>query len=252
MSEYFRVLKRIETDQPRHTVPPPALAAAKRAPGPAPLMPEVPIARASSAAQASPISPASAAAFATLFDNLRALANGHPARNLVFAGASTLESVRAVTTGLALHLETLGLQVLVAELTDAGGRSALRRRRGEWNEGLDERTLVALDLHGSAWSSEFANWLRVATPCADLVIIEGRPLAKSIDSALLARACDGLVIVAQPEVTHREALQVAAERARVVGCRTLGVVMHAAKDPIPRWMRRVLTDDRRTRSEREN
>jgi Mrp family chromosome partitioning ATPase len=68
---------------------------------------------------------------------------------------------------------------------------------------------------------------------------------------LLARACDGLVIVAQSEVTHREALQLAAERARVVGCRTLGVVMHATKAPIPRWMRRVFVEERRTHTDPE-
>lgn len=251
MSEYFRVLKRIETDQPRHTASPPALAAAKRALSQPALMPESPVKRAPSATLASPIAGATATAFATLFDNLRALANGHPARNLVFAGASTAESVRAVTTGLALHLEGLGLQVLVADLTEPTGRSLLRRRRGAWDERSEGRDVLSLDLHGSAWPSEFADWLATAAPRADLVIIEGRPLAQSIDSALLARACDGLVIVAQPEVTHREALQVAAERARVVGCRTLGVVMHATKDPIPRWMRRALTDDRRLPAEPE-
>jgi hypothetical protein len=34
----------------------------------------------------------------------------------------------------------------------------------------------------------------------------------------------------------------AAERARIAGCKTLGVVMHGTKDRMPGWIRRLLGD----------
>jgi hypothetical protein len=43
-------------------------------------------------------------------------------------------------------------------------------------------------------------------------------------------------------VTERAALQVAAERARIAGCKTLGVVMHGTKDRMPGWLRRLIGD----------
>ena len=44
----------------------------------------------------------------------------------------------------------------------------------------------------------------------DLVLVEAPPLCDSLDAALLARSCDGLVIVAGAGVTERTALAAAA------------------------------------------
>lgn len=98
---------------------------------------------------------------------------------------------------------------------------------------------LTVDLNGSAAPGELSAWLDGAAVDSDLVLLEAPPLADSIDAALLACACDGLVIVADAEVTPRSALQVAAERAQVAGCRTLGVVMNGAKERMPSWMRRL-------------
>jgi len=244
MSDYVHALKRLDTDRRDTAVAAPPAVGAKR-----PHLHRAPHSDSPGAQDTASIAPETAAAFAALFDNLRALANGQPTRNLVFAPASAAESVRAVTAGLVGQLERRGLHALVAELTESAGRSLLTRRSGEWDAAAGIADRLAFDLHGPTWATEFADWLAVATRRAAAVVIEGLPLAHSIDSAVLARACDGLVIVAQPEVTHREALQVAAERARLVGCRTLGVVMHAARDPLPRWIRRLVDGGRRRPAE---
>ena len=83
MSEYFRVLKRIEGDQPDIEVQPASAAGAAR-PGDQPLSPPAP-------PQPAPIAASLTAdarvAFVRLFDNIRTLANGNAVRTLVFAGA---------------------------------------------------------------------------------------------------------------------------------------------------------------------
>ena len=85
-------------------------------------------------------------------------------------------------------------------------------------------------------------WIARIAPQDELIVITGPPLAASVDAALLACACEGLVIVAESEVTERAALQIAADRARIAGCRTLGVVMHRTKDRLPGWVRRMVGD----------
>ena len=246
MSEYFRVLKRIERTQPDRDVPTTArvvgssahegTSARERVADASPARPR--------ALPAPPLvnfsRPEVAAAFVELFDNIRALGEGRPVRTLVFAGASGTESVRAVTAGLAAHVQGLGLRVLMAELADVGGRPILRSRGGAAEPHPGSGDPIPTDLGGKAAPAELMDWLEGAGSIADFIIIEGRPLAESIDAALLARACDGLVIVAQTEVTPRDALRGAAERARTIGCRTLGVVLHGQREHGPLWLRRLM------------
>jgi Mrp family chromosome partitioning ATPase len=175
---------------------------------------------------------------ATLFDNIRALASGQATRTLVFAGATSTDSVHAVAEGLARHAQRRGITVFVAELihTDSGPAMLVARMAAEPYETIPA---LAIDLNGSAVPSELNAWLDRTAASSDLVLLEAAPLADSIDAALLACACDGLVIVADAEVTPRSALQVAAERAQITGCRTLGVVLNGTKEHLPGWMRRL-------------
>ena len=187
----------------------------------------------------SPVPAMPAAAYGALFDNLRALANGGGVRVLVFASAAAEESARAVVDGTASHAQRLGLRVVTAAVTESGGRAVLQRPPDETSGPTSRLTPLAVDLHRPAWQSAFAEWRCAAASDADLVIIEGRPLGESIDSAVLACACDGLVIVAQAEVTARATLRLAAERSRTIGCRTLGVVMRGRGQRLTRWFRRT-------------
>jgi hypothetical protein len=177
------------------------------------------------------------AAFARLFDNIRALTNGNAIRTLVFAGASAREPVRAVIAGLSALVQERGLTVLTAELGHWSGRTILRSRA---LDALDSKERGAapesIELGAPARSVDVTDWLQEAERVADLVLIEGLPLEQSIDSALLARSCDGLVIVATTGLTARDALAVAADRAQTVGCRAFGLVLHSSRDRAPRWL----------------
>ena len=184
-----------------------------------------------------PLSAESQRGIATLLDKIRALGGGQATRTLVFAGAAASDSVHAVSDGLARHAEHYGMHVLVAELIVREGGHRLVAVGAVQQD--DERTR-AIDLHGAGTPAELNAWIDRVAGTRDLVILEGPPLAESIDAALLACACDGLVIVADAEVTPRAALQAAAERAQIAGCRTLGVVMNGTKDRVPSWVRRLM------------
>jgi hypothetical protein len=174
---------------------------------------------------------------ATLFDNIRTLASSRATRTLVFAGAIGTDAVHSVTEALAHHARRRGMVVFVAELTRTDGGQMLVARMPIASH--DAPHTLAIDLNGAAAPGELNAWVDRTVATSDLVLLEGPPLADSIDAALLACACDGLVIVADAEVTPRSALQVAAERSQIAGCRILGVVMNGTKERMPNWMRRL-------------
>jgi len=187
------------------------------------------------------LSPSDALApgYTDLLDRLRArAAQGMPARTLIFASPSPSPATAAVIEGLASRAEQLGLQVVRGELRGAAPRSQPSTRRSASIERPSRQGLMvaprptALDPEVRVWLSQYRD--------ADLVLIEGPPLLHSIDAALVARACDGLVLVAEQGATERRALQEAASRARLTACSLLGVVVTGAEDPRPRWLRRLL------------
>ncbi len=176
----------------------------------------------------------------TLLENLRMLANGRSTRTIVFAGASVGDGAQQVAIGLAEHASRNGSQPFVAELAGTAAQSRLVPITNALEGPASSPRILAIDLDAGVQPEHIYGWIAEAAPRAELVILMGPPLATSIDSALLARGCDGLVIVAESEVTERAALQVAADRARVAGCRTLGVVMHGTKEHVPSWIHRLI------------
>jgi len=154
---------------------------------------------------------------ATLLDNIRAVAKGGSMRTLVLAGVSSGEPVRVVTAGLAAHARQRGMNVVLADLVPSAGPIRLVGRSG--NESLQIDNLA---------------------PDVDLMIIQAPPLTESVEGALFASACDGLVIVAERGVTELVALKAAAERAHTAGCRTLGIVIMGDREQMPLWLRRLL------------
>lgn len=240
MSEYFRVLKRIERDQPDTTARPARSSTARHLRSQPSSAVSRPV-RHQPASSAVALPAGADAAFAKLFDNIRTLANGNPVRALVFAGASASEPVRAVMSGLSAQVESRGLTVVTGNLSYSDGHPMLRSRSLGVAASSDESvTAVRLDLAGPDAAVELTAWLQETDRVADLVLIEGRSLDQSVDAALLARSCDGLVIVATTEMTAREALTSAAERAKAVGCRTFGLVLRSSPDHMPRWLRRLI------------
>jgi len=223
MSEYIRVLERLQ--QAQHGAPPAAST----------VTPLAPQERAPSARTSAPTAETAAdddEAYRRLYDQIRLATIAAPKRAVVFVGASGQEPVAVVTSGLARYIERLGVRVTLAELALRDGRPILRLRREAPLESLSdlglafEGDLMPLDLSSAAALTDLQQWLAAASRTADVVIIEGRPLDASVDAALLARACDGLILVAQPGVTTRETLRAASEHAAASGCRSLGLVLY--------------------------
>jgi hypothetical protein len=175
--------------------------------------------------------------FTELLDRLRAYATqGIPARALVFAAATPSAASAHVMEGVTARAELLGMQVVRGEMRGVPARSYAPARPALPVERPNHHSLAvapqptALDLEVQGWLGQHRD--------ADLVLIEGPPLLQSIDAALVARACDGLILIAERGVTERRALQEAARRARISGCALLGVVLTGASS-IPGWVQRL-------------
>ena len=238
MSEYLRVLKRLERDTQR-TAPSAARAAGGTKAAPA----LVAVADDRTARPVlAPVSDARNAAFAALYDHLRATASGDATRSLVVAGASADGSARAVVEGLAAHVRRLGHRVCLAEVVESDGLPLLRVRPEPGDPGRAPASTHTLDLRSHASADDVREWLASVVD-VDLTLIDGGALARSVDPALLACGCDGLLIVLRSEATPREDLRVATERARAVGCRTLGIVVEVEQERVPPWLRRRLKQD---------
>jgi Mrp family chromosome partitioning ATPase len=270
MSNYFQTLKRLEREQAREkadatrprtrieTVAP-AATEARTADSP-PLAgerartqtPEV-------IAQPAVIDERTVGGFSALFDNLRALGNGAPVGTIVIAGASTVESVERIATGLAAEIARNDVRVLVAELYRSGGNPMLRVRMatptdkseaGRYGVAARRSAEVAvggaelpqplrLELRGGPVPDSLKDWLAQAHAGHEMVIIEAPPLGISVDGAMAARACDGLALVVEAHTTPREALRDAIDRADTVGCTLLGIVMEGRPEWRPLWLRRL-------------
>jgi hypothetical protein len=183
---------------------------------------------------------------ATLLDNIRLISNGRESRMVVLCGASNAEAVEELASALANHAERSGMQTVLARLHRTAGGTTVVPSSGSASD------VLTVDLDAGTSSETLSGWVQRIAPASDLIVITGPPLASSIDAALLACASDGLVIVAESEVTERAALQVAAERARIAGCKTLGVVMHGTKNRVPRWLRRLVGDGSESHAPRED
>ena len=109
-----------------------------------------------------------------------------------------------------------------------------------WHDGDAGEQGDEINLDRGTTTAGVESWIGRVASGVELVILEAPPLDESIDAALLSSASDGLVIVAEPEVTERATLQAAAERARAAGCHTLGVVLSGRRQHMPAWLRRFM------------
>jgi hypothetical protein len=140
---------------------------------------------------------------------------------------------------------------------DASGAEREARERGaSGGNGSGPRPrrtasgIVALPQRGGAGAgalepvsggSTLTRWFEQSSGGVDFIAIAAPPLDSSVEAALLARACDGLVIVVESEVTPRESLHRAVRLARASGCRLLGLVMSEPKARLPSWWRRLIS-----------
>jgi hypothetical protein len=177
-----------------------------------------------------------------LFHNIDAFIQSRRPAGLVFAGAAHTPSVDSVVSGLGEFVERKGESVLVARLREAGGQSTLTcmyPAEAGRTAGKSEVSL-RFDLRAPAARDVLTQWREQVLPGAGLTFFLGPPLRESLDAALLAGLCDGLIMVAVAAETPRTALTAAAERLRLVNAPTLGVVVNDGRESNPAWLRRIL------------
>jgi hypothetical protein len=188
--------------------------------------------------------------------------------SVVVAGVGAGGGPAQVITGLAAAARAGGLRLATAEIAGGPGRPVLRQRRlGEIEAAGSQRPEAAPALleaegatarratSGGTSQDAAARGLQAVPPAgpspiaverwgeavgADIVLIEAPPLAASADAALLARVCDGLVLVVEAAVTSRAELRRAVRLAETSGCRVIGLVMRGKYRALPSWLRRLL------------
>lgn len=173
-------------------------------------------------------------AYGRLLDSLRAVDTRYSAPGVVLASTSSRRSVRAVIDGLANQARITGVRLAVAELVFSDAERVLRTRD---DSSTSLPTTSSLELTGSGSDQILQDWFERATAGVDLLVIEGPPLGRSVDAALMARAGDGLVIVAEPQATSMEEFETAIERAKASGCFVLGMVLNRHTHWLPRFLR---------------
>jgi polysaccharide biosynthesis transport protein len=170
-----------------------------------------------------------------------------PVPIVVMAGVGEGASASTAVAGLAAAARECGLRMAVAELAGTAGRLMLRQRRlraGELpaHEGMPAESpdgpALGAALQAQSTAAQLESWLQRSG--ADFVLVEAPPLALAADAALLARICDGLVLVVEPAVTSREALRRAVRLAETSRCRLIGLVMREERRALPSWLRRLL------------
>jgi hypothetical protein len=184
-----------------------------------------------------------------VFNNIEALTMGRRPMSLVFAGAAATDAVQAVVMGLADHGERRGQRVVVADLCDSGGGRMLIPRHPSdvvHPSSNGDQLALRVDPQDDGTRDMLSSWRDQPSVRADILLIIAPPLVDSIDASLLASRCDGLVMVAVHDETHRASLATAGERARLTKTPTLGVVVSGRGQETPPWLRWILHQVTRT------
>jgi hypothetical protein len=190
-------------------------------------------------------------AHASLLESLRALATDLPVPTVVIAGIESEDSARAVIAGINIQAHLHGLRLVLAKLVPQQGHRVLRKRvpRTETSstsisrdETFDSHgpAAMGIEMVGAPDPAVLREWYERAAEGNDLLIVEAPPMLRSVDAALLGRACDGLVLVIKALATKQEDLEAAVEKARAAGCPPIGLVIADHSEWLPRTLRKFL------------
>ncbi len=190
-------------------------------------------------------------AHASLLESLRALATDLPVPTVVIAGVEAEESAREVIAGLNIQAHLHGLRLVLAKLVPQPGHRVLRKRvpRSETSSTTISRdetydshgpASMGIEIVGAPDPQVLREWYERAAEANDLLIVEAPPMLRSVDAALLGRACDGLVLVVRALATKQEELEAAVEKARAAGCPPIGLVVAEHSEWLPRTLRKFL------------
>jgi len=169
-------------------------------------------------------------AYAQLLDGLRAVETSFSAPGVVLASAGSADAVAPVLEGLREQARRKGLRLLVAELVVSKGGRILGGRDPAC-------TAELLEFNRTVTEDTVRNWFERAVTGQDLLIVEAPPLSQSVDAGLLARACDGLALVVEPQRTSRHEFETAVERSKASGSFLLGMVMNHHTHWLPHFLR---------------
>lgn len=190
-------------------------------------------------------------AFRTLRTNLRFVDVDNPPRVVVITSSVAGEGKSTTACNLALTLASAGVRVILVEgdlrrprvadymglegavgLTDVLiGRAKLEDVLQPWGASmLSVLTSGALPPNPSELlsSSQMTDLIGALRARADVVLIDAPPLLPVTDGAVLARECDGAIVIVRHGKTTREQATKALEALRSVGARVLGTVLNMA------------------------
>ncbi|HEX6469617.1 MAG TPA: polysaccharide biosynthesis tyrosine autokinase [Streptosporangiaceae bacterium] len=192
--------------------------------------------------------------FRFLGTNLRFAGGGRPVGSVVVTAARPGDGASSTACGLAVALAHAGQRVILVDgslraphvarylgVDDAGaglagvlrGRTDLDGALRRWRDttlsvlpcGPVPAAVPAHDLLGAPRMGELVDELRER---ADIVIVDAPPLLSAPDAAVLARACDGAIVVARYGRTGHDQLRRAAEQLHTVDARLIGTVLNRA------------------------
>jgi capsular exopolysaccharide synthesis family protein len=190
-------------------------------------------------------------AFRTLRTNLRFVDVDHPPRVVVLTSSVASEGKSTTACNLAITLASAGTRVILVEgdlrrprvadymgLDGAVGLTDILIRRAgldhvlqPWGDlPLSILTSGALPPNPSELlgSTQMTGLLAELRARADIVLIDTPPLLPATDAAVLARECDGALVVIRQGRTTREQLTRALEALRGANARVLGTVLNMA------------------------
>jgi hypothetical protein len=184
---------------------------------------------------------------AALFDRLRNLSPEGPGFRLVLAPVAQGTAMASLASALTMEAERARFRTLLMSCAEAHGGLALGISDTELRRQRDIYGVVPTSLLGPIlWTPTAGNGdgaVRTAMSDArrthDLVIVVGPALAQCPDSAHLARACDGLVLVAQAQTTTKDELRAAADNAHISGCPVLGILYAEATNWLSSLLRKL-------------
>jgi capsular exopolysaccharide synthesis family protein len=190
-------------------------------------------------------------AFRTLRTNLRFVDVDHPPKVVILTSSVVGEGKSTTACNLALTLASAGTRVILVEgdlrrprvadymglegavgLTDVLiGRAVLDDVLQPWGSSpLSVLTSGALPPNPSEMlsSTQMAELIAGLRARAEMVLIDAPPLLPVTDAAVLARECDGALLVVRQGRTSREQLSRSLEALRSVGARLLGTALNMA------------------------
>jgi capsular exopolysaccharide synthesis family protein len=196
--------------------------------------------------------------YAALRERLLVTANGTPLRALVFAGCHGGEGSTRVVRDFGETLAGSGLNVLLVDgdLRTAGLTTSTAARGADLLELVDKKrslpptpwgkgklTVVPSpraphpDKERFLRDPEFSSWLDVQRSHYDYVLLDAPPLLRFADGTLIARLCDGVILVVRAEVTERDAVARAKEQLERAGVKVVGAILNRMRNPVPAWLR---------------